>query len=721
MPRIRLERLAVHCFGLGLFGFDHLQLVYEPMTVANLLQDAWFVIEGVRDPAPGGPTLGVQGADGRLDLAHANAATGPRLTAAIGTPRDRRSTEVATGPHVTGLWHRMASRAQQIERQRFPYIAYASPGSAYPSLNSFSVIATLLHDAGIDAKASLPSDVRFTPGIETLLGTSGDDTLATSPGGFTSILGGGGNDRLSATAPASKLYGGSGDDVCIWSRFVGVCHGGQPLLPSAADGIDIATFAQQGAAKLDGPAAVGDRHADFTVTVADAHTRFYSVEQLRWSDGSDVINVADAMLDRTALLHVDMGGETPGESGDSLDLAAVRSGLVIAAGESGVAVARSNGPTAILAKSVERLRTSPHADFIHSSVGHVTIDTGGGGDVVVLEAAIAARTIQVGSGANTIIADLTRPAPTWAAAPTAIVGGGAGDRLLLLLPPAACEPESARLVQLQSGATSLPAGLTLKASRSNDALDIVVRDTASSLVRANVRLVTYSRGDWGINPDVESHFSAALAHEHINVVATSEACSQSVQRHSLRLAGILAAAVQKISCRIIVERREVDAAHLQINMAAVGRHVDTDRRRRPTGHGSQHVDRQRRTNLHDASWLNAHRRQRHRFRNDRVGRRQRGPFDRRVGAVRPRLRVRWLDLATRSGGTVGLERTPAGRDGGTRVLGPPPRSLGASLGPRVRRGPRPARLGARDHAQPGSRPCLRAAGQRRLPLRTVGA
>ena len=55
MPSVRIEWVPVGAYGLGLLGFDHLQLVFEPGNGA--LQDDWFVMEGVREPTPDGTFL----------------------------------------------------------------------------------------------------------------------------------------------------------------------------------------------------------------------------------------------------------------------------------------------------------------------------------------------------------------------------------------------------------------------------------------------------------------------------------------------------------------------------------------------------------------------------------------------------------------------------------------------------------------------------------------
>jgi hypothetical protein len=169
MPTIRVERTPIRSFFLGPFGFDHLQLVFEPRGCGWLQQDHWYVIEGVRDPGPSGPRLGVQGVDGQLTLARANAAAGAALTAKIGTPYQRGSMVIAAGPAANRLWRQCVEHAAEIDAQKLPYIACAPPGSARTTCNSSSVVATLLNRLGFNVATSLPSGTRRVPGIGTLI------------------------------------------------------------------------------------------------------------------------------------------------------------------------------------------------------------------------------------------------------------------------------------------------------------------------------------------------------------------------------------------------------------------------------------------------------------------------------------------------------------------------------------------------------------------------
>lgn len=143
MARIRIERVPIAVFHLGLFGFDHLQLVYQnDDTNERTAQDDWYVMEGLRDAGATGVTLGVEGWDGKTTLAEANAASGDELVAKIGTPTTRGSREVPVADPFSS-WQSMAVYAEDIASQDLPYVALGLPGSPVPTINS--VIASLLY------------------------------------------------------------------------------------------------------------------------------------------------------------------------------------------------------------------------------------------------------------------------------------------------------------------------------------------------------------------------------------------------------------------------------------------------------------------------------------------------------------------------------------------------------------------------------------------------
>jgi hypothetical protein len=141
MPRIRIERLPVQNFNLGLLGFDHLQLVYQPDELDVILrQDSWWVMEGTRDVGEAGVTLGVEGWDGRTSLSEANfGLLSYALVDAIGTPGSRGSREIMSGPDAFNAWETMAAYASDIEDEQFPYVAFGPPAALTPTINSSSV------------------------------------------------------------------------------------------------------------------------------------------------------------------------------------------------------------------------------------------------------------------------------------------------------------------------------------------------------------------------------------------------------------------------------------------------------------------------------------------------------------------------------------------------------------------------------------------------------
>jgi hypothetical protein len=116
MAVIRIERVPVSVGGLGLLGFDHLQLVFQQDDYdPRLRQDNWYVMEGVREPGADGFVLGVEGGNGITTLSAANGGlTGSDLTAAIGTAAQRGS-RVLPIYDAASSWQLMAAtRARSI-------------------------------------------------------------------------------------------------------------------------------------------------------------------------------------------------------------------------------------------------------------------------------------------------------------------------------------------------------------------------------------------------------------------------------------------------------------------------------------------------------------------------------------------------------------------------------------------------------------------------------
>lgn len=160
MARIRIEWVPIQVYNLGLFGLDHLQLVFQPTGSPTSNQIDWFVMEGTRDEPDKHPyhTLGVLGANGRTTLGIANAViegqsarlpTEAELEADIGTPHSRGSRALPfTDPF--SAWETMAYFGSEIDKQELPYIGSGFALTGLPTINSTSVIASLVHYAGLD-------------------------------------------------------------------------------------------------------------------------------------------------------------------------------------------------------------------------------------------------------------------------------------------------------------------------------------------------------------------------------------------------------------------------------------------------------------------------------------------------------------------------------------------------------------------------------------------
>ena len=352
MPKICIEWVPVQLFKLGILGFDHLQLVYQPDDAGGgSPQDHWFVMEGVRDPADDGPLLGIQGADGRTTLAMANVAARESLVSKIGTPDYRGSRGLPFGGEAFHAWETMASYARDIEGQDFPYIPFGLPGSPTPTINSSSAVASLIHYSGLDPSTRLPFGVHLSPGVATLLGTSGDDIMRIEHG-FTTLLGGRGNDEFfGAYEPhrIEKFYGGEGNDLFHWSSGFNIIHGGQPQLDYRQDGTDAIDYS--GAGKI----TISFNHHWVPHKVPEYVTEFghgldhlFSIERIEWNEATDQIilgNGVSIVEDKSVHEPVSGNGNDNGGERPQPAPARMRSGFLHHDGEDDISVSSAGDYT----------------------------------------------------------------------------------------------------------------------------------------------------------------------------------------------------------------------------------------------------------------------------------------------------------------------------------------------------------------------------------------
>jgi Ca2+-binding RTX toxin-like protein len=412
MPQIRIEWVPVRAFGLGLFGFDHLQLVYLPSEVDGPDgQDAWFVMEGVREPMGTATFLGIEGANGHTTLSVANLAAREALIAKIGTPEFRGSRTLPYGGDEFQAWQTMASYARDIENQDFPYIAYGPPGSPIPTINSSSAVASLIYYSGLDPSSRLPFGVRLSPGIDTRLGTSGDDAMRIECG-FTTLLGGYGRDQLvggSDPHATEKLYGGPGNDLFHWSAGFDIIHGGQPQLDYSADGTDSVDYAGAGTVTIAlNRYWVPHKAPNYIATFANGRDHLYSVERILWNDTTDRIILGAGV----ELIEEDVAPD-PGERPKHPHL---RSGLLIQ--DASASTARLLG-----GDGDDVLAGTPGDDTLYGGIGNDTLLGGqgsdgyvylpGDGDDVIDDAGGAADTdvLVLAGGITPADVSLSRPAP----------------------------------------------------------------------------------------------------------------------------------------------------------------------------------------------------------------------------------------------------------------------------------------------------------------------
>lgn len=390
MPSVRIERVPVRTLGLGVLGFDHLQLVYVRDWSGSSSEDGWFVIEGLRQASVSGLKLSVEGLYGATTLSEANGgATGAALAAKIGTAAMRGSREIASGPEAPALWATFVAHASDIEAQSFPYIAYALPASPLPTINSSSLVGTLLHRAGLDIAQSKPDKMRLSPGTETLLGTAGDDVLSPVKG-FTTIVAGDGSDWLTGSFDErgiDKLYGGKGDDHFQWSKSTNIIHGGQPELAYADDGRDTVHYTGVGQVTITAnPAPIPHQSPDFIATFDGGGDQLFSIEEIVWDGESDRVELGRGAGLIEMPITLTPGSETSGSRGDLLDLSRTRHGLLIDGGPDGetcvMPAASAPGTCAYRIAGAEWIIGTPGADRIHAGPATRGVESGGGDDVI---------------------------------------------------------------------------------------------------------------------------------------------------------------------------------------------------------------------------------------------------------------------------------------------------------------------------------------------------
>ena len=178
MPQLRIERVPIR--DLQVSGFDHLHLVLEPDRVENSTypQDEWLGIEGTFSGPLNNATLRTLGGNGTTTLPELNQGqTGTDLQAAIGTPGERGSRVLSVAGDLFVAWNFMAALARDLDEQKLPYQAQVIASRYTFNINSSSVAVTLLYSIGIEIVNNLPYGVGRSNGWQTLLGTSGDDTI----------------------------------------------------------------------------------------------------------------------------------------------------------------------------------------------------------------------------------------------------------------------------------------------------------------------------------------------------------------------------------------------------------------------------------------------------------------------------------------------------------------------------------------------------------------
>ena len=425
MSNLRIEFVPIQTFALGWFGFDHLQLTYEPDEIPLVPnpQDDWYVIEGDSASTDHGAKLGVLGESGKLHLSTANLTTGADLIAKIGTPQTRGSRILTPSTDNLSAWLDMAAYGKDIEENDFPYIAYGAPYTPFPTFNSSSVVASLLWEIGIDVNLNMPYGIRVSPGTSTFLGTGFDDDLKIPTANFDTLAGGFGNDDFTGTNAmfrVDKMYGGPDDDIFHWSTGLNIVNGGDPKLNRAEDGYDRADYSGAGTITVTGRrAGIRGVSPDYIVSFTGSGNGggidwLYSIESVRIDANSDTLIFGKGVTGIEEDLTIDMGGQDT-KKGDVADFSQAEGAVVLvadSADEVRISTGSEGSSKSWWVTGAESVIGSDQNDELHLDEKMLGADGGAGNDL------IDSRAVTAGTGASPEGFD-------------AEISGGAGDDTLI--------------------------------------------------------------------------------------------------------------------------------------------------------------------------------------------------------------------------------------------------------------------------------------------------
>ena len=191
-------------------GFFHLYLV-KTQTDASGRVISEKVIRG-----------SMEGFDDLGTIAGANLASSPDRRGSDTTAERHRTVLDLGTRNADDVWNVMVQHAVNIDRADLRYSLDIGRQISGDDLNSNSVIASVLHTAGLSLAASLPVGVsrseaplygqlQFMKVDDTLSGTANRDRIASGVGNDT-VRSGGGDDSVSGENGDDRLYGSSGND-----------------------------------------------------------------------------------------------------------------------------------------------------------------------------------------------------------------------------------------------------------------------------------------------------------------------------------------------------------------------------------------------------------------------------------------------------------------------------------------------------------------------------
>lgn len=352
----------------GVLPYRHLYLIYPPYPDAPI--EEWEVIRG----GPGGLIFG------DLVTSIDPFPISADRYAEDEEPEDRGSRLLLDGAEADEAWLKLLHYARDIsDEYAYNLIAFGEIEVSFaPSLNSNSLIKSILYHAGIEIEGNEPLGDGSAPGMYNLLGTTADETLHVH-GQTVVLFGGGGDDILIGDARDNALQGGLGDDIFLPGGGSNYIHGGQQGLAIEDDGFETVDYSSSGGAQGVWMSVIETPEAPiYIVDHATGVDLLLSIEKVILTQYADILKlegIGEETFSRLGLIDF---GDNPAGDPDVADFSGLGFGIDITLFNdpalSGV------GLSGLTLNRVEKVIGTDHGDSITGSSADEIIIGGAGAD-----------------------------------------------------------------------------------------------------------------------------------------------------------------------------------------------------------------------------------------------------------------------------------------------------------------------------------------------------